>query len=119
MTVRWLADTNLKMYLGNDLSWCIFVGGAFEPNEFFFLSTVLEPDMTFVDVGENEGAYTVFAARRVGAGGRVVAVEPSTRELKRLAGNLEVNRLQNVTLVRAATGDRQGVGPLGDCVLRP
>jgi FkbM family methyltransferase len=33
--------------------------------------------MTFLDAGANEGVYSVFAARRVGAMGTVWAFEPS------------------------------------------
>ena len=61
--------------LGNDNSLCLYVCGSFEPNEFAFLDKVLKPGMVFVDVGANDGYYTLFAAQRVGpcgprAGGR-------------------------------------------------
>lgn len=108
ITVPWLGETRLHLYLGNDLSKCIFVDGLFEPNEFAFLAGFLQPGMTFVDVGANEGAYTVFAARCVGTGGSVIAVEPSSREFDRLRANVDLNGLTNVSLVREAAGDTTG-----------
>jgi FkbM family methyltransferase len=96
------------LYLGNDMSKLIFVDGSFEPNEFVFLSAFLKPGMAFVDVGANDGAYTIFAARRVGSVGRVVAVEPSSREFERLTANVELNQLRNVTTVHAAAGEVSG-----------
>lgn len=98
--------------MGNDLGKCIYVGAAFEPNEFAFLQDFLRPGMTFVDIGANEGAYTVFAAQRVGASGRVLAVEPSERELTRLRENIALNRLANVVVVAAAAGDAEGTADL-------
>jgi FkbM family methyltransferase len=104
ITVRWYDGLKLRLFLGNDLSKCIYVGGAFEPNEFAFLAGVLRPGMTFVDVGANEGVYTLFAARRLGSTGRVVAIEPSTREYDRLLQNIRLNRLRNVAPFRVAAG---------------
>jgi FkbM family methyltransferase len=112
VTVPWHEATHLRLYLGNDMSKLIFVDGLFEPNEFVFLASFLRPGMTFVDVGANDGAYTVFAARRVGPTGRVVAVEPSSRELERLTANLELNGIANVTAVQVASGDVSGHTPL-------
>jgi FkbM family methyltransferase len=108
VTVPWHEATHLRLHLGNDMSKLIFVDGLFEPNEFAFLGTFLRPGMTFVDVGANDGAYTVFAARRVGAQGRAIAIEPSSREFERLTSNLELNRLDNTTAVQAAAGDVSG-----------
>lgn len=50
-----------------------------------------------------------FLASKVGPGGRVIAVEPSERELNRLRTNLSANSLHNVTIVAAALAERPGV----------
>jgi FkbM family methyltransferase len=108
VTVRWYDGLRLRLRLGNDLSKCIYVGGAFEPNEFAFLASFLRPGMTVLDVGANEGVYTVFMANRVGRSGRVVACEPSSREQRRLAENVRINRLQNVQVEPVAVGRSDG-----------
>jgi FkbM family methyltransferase len=64
--------------------------------------------MTFVDVGANEGLYAVLASRWVGPEGRVLAVEPSRREVARLERNLHSNDLENVTLCDVALLDAPG-----------
>jgi FkbM family methyltransferase len=106
--VPWHAGTRLRLSLDNDLSLALFAGGAFEPNEFALLDRVLQPGMVFLDGGANEGAYTVFAAARVGERGHVVAVEPSAREAARLRANIALNRLRNVTVVEAALAETGG-----------
>ena len=108
VTIRWYDDLRLRLYLGNDVSLCLYVGGSFEPNEFVFLSGVLEPGMVFVDGGANDGLYSLFAARRVGRAGRVLAVEPSSREYGRLLANVRLNRLENVTAMQVALGASPG-----------
>jgi FkbM family methyltransferase len=108
IVMPWHAGTRLNLFLDNDLSLTLFAGGAFEPNEFALLNRVLRPGMVFLDGGANEGAYTVFAAARVGPKGRVIAVEPSLRELERLKANLALNRQRNVEIVEAALTDRSG-----------
>ncbi len=108
VTVPWLGGTSVDVTLGNDNSLCLYVCGSFEPNEFAFLDRVLKPGMVFVDVGANDGYYTLFAARRVGPGGRVVAVEPSSRERSHLERNLARNGIGNVEIVPAALGAAAG-----------
>jgi FkbM family methyltransferase len=68
----------------------------------------LRPGMTFVDVGANEGYFTVLASSVVGAGGRVVAIEPQSRAVEVLGANLALNRCLNVQVVKAAAGDVTG-----------
>jgi len=112
ITVRWHSGTTVDLTLGNDNSLCLYVCGSFEPNEFAFLERVLKPGMVFVDVGANDGYYTLFAARRVGTSGRVVAAEPSSRERAHLQRNLGRNGLDNVTVVPAAIGASSGLADL-------
>ncbi|HEY6983117.1 MAG TPA: FkbM family methyltransferase [Reyranella sp.] len=112
IVVPWLLGTRVRVTLGNDSSLCLYVSGSFEPNEFAFFDRVLRPGMSVVDIGANEGLYTLFAARRVGASGRVVAVEPSSRERGLLEANLARNRLGNVTIVPHALAEQSGAAEL-------
>jgi len=112
LSVPWLDGTTVDVILGNDNSLCLYVCGSFEPNEFTFLDRMLKPGMVLVDVGANDGYYTLFAARRVGPAGRVVSVEPSSRERGHLEHNLARNGLGNVTVVPSALGASAGVADL-------
>jgi len=104
----WHHGTCFGLRLGNDLSQAMFVGGTFEPNETALLDRVLQEGMTVLDGGANEGIYTVFLAAKVGPGGRVIAVEPSPRELERLKANITLNALSQVTMMQAALADQSG-----------
>ena len=108
LLLSWYDGTMVDVTLGNDNSLCLYVCGSFEPNEFAFLHGFLKPGMVFIDVGANDGYYTLFAARRVGLAGKVVAVEPSTRERINLRRNLVRNRIDNVHVVPAALGAAPG-----------
>jgi FkbM family methyltransferase len=65
---------------------------------------------TAVDIGAHKGAYSWWLARRVGPGGRVVAVEPQ----EELAGRLEglYARTRQVTVFRGAMSDAVGTAGL-------
>jgi FkbM family methyltransferase len=112
ISVNWYEGLKVDVLLGNDHSLCLYVSGTFEPNEFVFLGQILKPGMTVLDVGANEGLYTLFSARRVGATGRVVAFEPSSRERGKLQHNVTRNHLGNVTVVPVAAGSREGTAAL-------
>ena len=62
----------------------------------------------FIDVGANAGTYALPLARHVGAGGRVIAVEPHPVMVARLAFNQAASRCGNVALIAAAAGDVDG-----------
>jgi FkbM family methyltransferase len=105
--VPWHGGTRLRLFLGNDISGQIYIAGCMEPNEFAFLDRILQPGMTFLDVGANDGIYAVFAASRVGPDGTVWAFEPSAREVARLQFNLDLNHL-SVRVFPIALADVSG-----------
>jgi len=112
LVLSWYDGLVVEVTLGNDNSLCLYVCGSFEPNEFTFLYSFLKAGMVFIDVGANDGYYSLFAARRVGPTGKVVAVEPSTRERVNLRRNLMRNNLSNVEVVAAALGAVSGEADL-------
>ncbi len=110
--VRWHHGHRVHLHLGNDLSRQLFVAGCIEPNEFCLLDRVVSPGMVFIDVGANDGLYTLFAAAKVGDSGVVIAFEPSSREFDRLQANLILNRLGFVQPVRIGLARQHGHGRL-------
>jgi len=108
VVLPWHGGTTFACHFDNDLSLAMFVGGTYEPNEFAFLDRVIRPGMAVLDGGANEGAYTLFFAAKVGTAGRVVAIEPSERELARLRSNIRANQIENVEVVAAALAEQGG-----------
>jgi FkbM family methyltransferase len=104
----WHAGTRLGLNFRNDLGLAAFVSGCFEPNEFALLSQLLEPGMTVLDGGANEGAYAVFLGALVGPLGQVIAVEPSPRERERLQENARLNGMAHISLINAALAEQPG-----------
>jgi len=72
------------------------------------LMPVVKPGWTVWDCGAYIGFYTLFFSRQVGTTGRVVAIEPDYRNLKRTKENVELNRFSNVEFVNAAVGAAAG-----------
>ena len=68
------------------------------------IDEAIRPGATIVDVGANIGYNTVYAARRVGPAGRVVAIEPAADNLAVLRENIAANRLDNVVVRPTAAG---------------
>jgi FkbM family methyltransferase len=110
--IEWYEGIRLQIYLGNDLSKCLFIGGAYEPNEFALLDKEIAEGMVFVDIGANDGLYTLFAAAKVGDEGRVIALEPSRREFARLQANLRLNQGGNVNAYRLGASNYNGFARL-------
>lgn len=80
----------------------------FETRELAFAGRFLRPGMTVLDIGANQGLYTLLAAQRVGSTGRVFAFEPSPRERRALRLNVMINFCMNVTVESSAIGDEEG-----------
>ena len=106
--VNWYRNIHIKLTLGNDASRLIYVGGWLEPNELLAAQKILKPGMTAIDVGANEGHFSLFFASCVHPGGHVVAVEPSEREILALQRNISLNPELEVVVQKSACGDHEG-----------
>lgn len=96
------------------LAWNDYVGdsvfiGVYEEAETKFVERFLKEGMTVIDIGAHYGLYTLLASRKVGATGKVIAFEPSPRELRRLILNLKLNRCFNVKVEPIALGNETGI----------
>lgn len=112
LTLTWTRGIRFRSRLGNDTTRCLYVEGSYEPNELMAIASILRPGDTAVDVGANEGLFTVHMAGCVGASGIVLAIEPSSREFRILEANQRVNAFTQVRPKRIAVSDHTGTAEL-------
>ena len=65
----------------------------------------LEAGMTIADIGAGEGYYTVRLAEKVGEKGRVLAQDIDEEAIDRLAGRVQRDKLDNVSIKLGAGDD--------------
>jgi FkbM family methyltransferase len=87
-TTRYVCETRLTAYRAVSL-WLK------EPGTMAWLDQALKPGDRFLDIGANIGIYALAAAHRVGAGGRVYAVEPHKPNAISLMRNILANGFQD------------------------
>ena len=104
---RWYDGIRVWVNPNEEISSCVFVQGYYEPNQMSFLCDQLKPGSVFVDIGAHFGLYTLLASKKVGPKGKVVALEPSDREFKRLQENLKINGAENVLALNIAASDAE------------
>jgi FkbM family methyltransferase len=74
---------------------------------------LLPTDGVFIDVGANQGEFSITAAR-VARRGQVIAFEPVSEYRERLSANVQLNQFENVHVVAAALGEQDGRLPIYD-----
>jgi FkbM family methyltransferase len=83
-------------------------GRIYEPEVSSYIIKNLKSGETFMDIGANNGYFTVLAANLVGPNGKVISVEPNPNSFQRLLHNIEINNLSNVILLNIALSDYDG-----------
>jgi FkbM family methyltransferase len=86
----------------------LFTPQFFDPKERAVLETRIRDNFTFVDIGANIGAYSLFVAARAGASARILAVEPQPDIFDRLVYNIRLNPFGTIKAVACAIADKAG-----------
>jgi FkbM family methyltransferase len=60
-----------------------------------------------VDIGAHMGRYTIISSKRVGANGKVVAIEADPSNFEMLKSNIKLNQLTNVTPLNYAVYSKE------------
>ena len=94
----------LSEHMGSQIYW----RGAYSGSQLQVLASRLQPGGVFIDLGANQGEFTVFAARLVGKDGRVFAFEPSPMMQQRLSKNIQLNGFAHVSIEPVAVADKPG-----------
>ena len=82
------------------------MNGGYEPQMAEVLARHLQPGGVFIDLGANEGYFSVIASRLVGPAGAVIAVEPQSRLQPVIQTNLTANGCGNVQVIRCVVAEK-------------
>jgi len=94
--------------LRNSLAREVFFLGTYEPQETLLLPALLGPGDTCVDVGAHWGYFSLLAAARVGANGRVLAIAADPRVFAMLQRTLALNPSLTVEALQVAASAEAG-----------
>ena len=90
---------------------CLYWYGFHHRWELSYLRRTLAADSVFVDVGANQGEFSLFAAKYL-RHGSVLAVEPEAEMFATLVKNIELNGFRNIRPLNIALGDSAGESQL-------
>ena len=85
---------------------------AYEEEVIESLEGILKPGDTFLDLGANEGFFSILGSKIVGPSGKVIAIEPQTRLQSVLVKNIAENKAFNVNVYQRVISDSQGIATL-------
>jgi FkbM family methyltransferase len=86
----------------------LFTPQFFDPEELELLRARMHEGFTFVDIGANIGAYTLFVGALAGPSARILAVEPQADVFDRLTYNIQLNPHGTIKAVDCAVADKPG-----------
>ena len=102
----------MELDLGEHMGSQIFWFGYYSRDVLFAIEPRLTPGSVFLDIGANIGEVSLFAAKRVGSQGSVLAFEPVAATADRLRRNLALNNLRNVDVIEMGVSDQIREQPL-------
>lgn len=86
----------------------IFVNGGYEPESIQFISENLPQNGVFIDIGCNIGAISIpLAKKRKDL--KIYSIEGSQRVFDYFVKNIALNKLTNITPIKAALSDKDGM----------
>lgn len=104
----WLeTPAGIKLYLDpfSVLGAKLLQTGSYEPGTDAIFRKWIKPGFTVLDVGANEGYFSILGSLLAGPEGRVVAVEPQARCIEIMKRNLSANGICNCSIIEAALGN--------------
>jgi FkbM family methyltransferase len=84
----------------------------YEPEMTKTLKSLLVEGDTFVDLGANEGYFSVIASKIVGSTGKVICIEPQSRLQGIIFRNMLENKAFNIDVFQRAISDHIGIASL-------
>lgn len=101
---------SMKVDISKSMGAAIYWRGAHDWAPIFVLSQILKNGQTVIDIGANQGEYSLWAVKHVGHNGKVIAFEPMDGLYEQLKTNfsLNPNYLNALIPVKKGLSDKPG-----------
>jgi FkbM family methyltransferase len=100
----------------NDISYvdkCVKNNSVWELTSTNRMKSIVKQGDIVLDIGANFGYYSVLMSKIVGNQGRVLAFEPTQLYGKVLKQNIEINKIENVTVFDYGLSDKETEAEIG------
>lgn len=104
-TVNFMRHLKMNVDQNSYMGGSIFWSGFHHLQELLFLRSYLTSDMTFVDIGANQGEFSIYAASKV-HNGKVYSFEPVDKQRNYLLNNIELNAFKNIVVFDYGLSDK-------------
>lgn len=106
-------NARFKCFLREHMGGQIFFRGSYSGDQLTVIEDLLDANGVFIDIGANQGEFSIAAARIVHQG-KVISFEPVSEYRLRLIENIRLNEFGNVHVVPVALGAKEGALPIYD-----
>ncbi|WP_373493944.1 FkbM family methyltransferase [Aquiflexum sp.] len=103
---------SMKVDISKSMGAAIYWRGAHDWAPIFVLGKILEKGQTIIDVGANQGEYSLWAVKHTGPTGKVIAFEPMDGLYDQLGFNFSLNPEYQNALIPAKMGLSEAPGKL-------
>jgi FkbM family methyltransferase len=103
--VREIGGITYELNLQEVIDASLYYSGTFEADAEKTIETLVKPGTVSIDIGANFGYHTFRMARSAGAGGRVLAIEPTTWAYDKLQRNAALNDFTTIDYVKVGLSD--------------
>lgn len=100
-----------ELYLDDYVCRYIYMFDKYERNTLRHLLPLIKPDMTFVDVGANIGAYSLILSKYLSRG-KVFAFEPLSINYERLLRNIQLSNVTNIFPNKLGVLGKKGIAKI-------
>ena len=90
------------------IEYNILFYGHCEPVITCLIKSIVKPGDLCLDIGANIGAVSLVMSFAAGPNGKVIAIEPHPRMVERMKANVDLNRLDNISIMPVALSNTVG-----------
>lgn len=111
LTNNCLGNLKMNLDINSYMGGCIYWSSYHHVSESIYLNRTLKNDMNFIDIGANQGEFSLLASKIIKKG-KILSFEPLSSNVKKIKKNVELNNIHNIEIYPHGLSDKQGDLPI-------